>query len=410
MRLFAERLLVDRTSSAVPEPHHYDAELSVSVTESGVPFVEACANPALVTLTEAEGEGETQICLMTRKLTDSESLDRLVAAGETGWATTFTKERGEAPDAPVMTASGPAPWSVDDHPSRRRSSGSRLHRHLRPGASGSAHDARVRAVGHHEDSGAGRGPGPLILVLTNRQDYTADWLVLELHRRKAEFVRFNTEDWPTAVGLSWRADGSGELRFATRTVSANDVGSVWYRRPVAPVMAAELDAERARWATAEAGEAMNGFWLTLDAMWVNPPLAEAAASSKPEQLRRAQRHGLAVPETLITNDGDEAQEFAQGLPTICKPLSPGAVVADGVERSFFTRLLSADDVQALAEQLGQEPYLLQHSIPKQYDIRVTVIGEEVFPVAIHSQVSAETETDWRVGDATQLRHSWSFVV
>lgn len=259
-------------------------------------------------------------------------------------------------------------------------------------------------MGHHEDRGTWRGAGPaLILLLTNRKDYTADWLVLELHRREADFARFNTEDWPTVVGLSWRSDGSGQLRFAARTVDSDEVGSVWYRRPVAPVMPVELDAERARWAAAEASEAMNGFWLTLHATWVNPPLAEAAASSKPEQLRRAQRQGLAVPETLITNDGVEAQEFAQGVPTICKPLSPGAVGADGVERVFFTRLLSADDVEALAE-LGPEPYLLQHRVPKQYDVRVTVIGEEVFPVAIHSQVFAETETDWRVGDATQLRH------
>lgn len=109
MRLFVERLLIDRVPSDAPEPNRYDEELSVSVTESGAPFVEACANPSLVTLTEAEGEGETQIWMVTRTLTDGEGVDNPALVG---WATTFTKTTTEAPDAPVMTVSGAAPWSV----------------------------------------------------------------------------------------------------------------------------------------------------------------------------------------------------------------------------------------------------------------------------------------------------------
>ncbi len=37
----------------------------------------------------------------------------------------------------------------------------------------------------------------MILLATNKRDITTDFIVLELRRRGAPFVRFNTEDAPT---------------------------------------------------------------------------------------------------------------------------------------------------------------------------------------------------------------------
>ena len=49
----------------------------------------------------------------------------------------------------------------------------------------------------------------MILLLTNKQDGTADRVVDELHRRGARFVRVNTEDFPARtrcrIGVSGAA-------------------------------------------------------------------------------------------------------------------------------------------------------------------------------------------------------------
>jgi hypothetical protein len=259
-------------------------------------------------------------------------------------------------------------------------------------------------LGDYKDKCAGRETRPLVLALTNRSDFTADWLILELNRRDATVVRFNTEDWPTATKLVWHDDGSQVLRIDAEDIDASQITAVWYRRPVRPVMPESLDTDRAHWAEREAVEAIDGFWHTLQARWVNPPLAETAASSKPEQLRRARRHGLLVPETLVTNDPDAARSFAAAGDTVCKPLGHGAIQIDGRERLFFTSLLNSDDIAALSD-LGPEPYLLQRLVPKQYDLRVIVIGDDVFAVRIDSQGVEKTRTDWRRGDATQLPHT-----
>jgi glutathione synthase/RimK-type ligase-like ATP-grasp enzyme len=259
-------------------------------------------------------------------------------------------------------------------------------------------------MGIHQDRGERRGARRVVLVLTNRGDYTADWLILELQRRNADVVRFNTEDWPTRVRMEWEDDGGAQLALADQVLATQDVHSVWYRRPVGPVLQEGLDDDRARWATAEAAEALHGLWRTLDAKWVNPPLANSAASSKPEQIRRARRLGFRVPQTLITNDPEAARAFAAGGPTICKPLSQGLLRIDDQPQVFFTRHLSGNDVDAL-DELGPEPYLFQRLIEKRFDVRVVVIGTEAFAARIDSQGNPGTRVDWRRADATMLPHA-----
>ncbi|MCK4636490.1 MAG: hypothetical protein KAT49_01270, partial [Methanomicrobia archaeon] len=54
------------------------------------------------------------------------------------------------------------------------------------------------------------------------------------------------------------------------------------------------------------------------------------------------------------------------------------------------------------------PMIFQKRIEKKYDIRVTVIGNQVYATAIHSQEHNETKIDWRLWDMhhdIDLKHS-----
>lgn len=245
----------------------------------------------------------------------------------------------------------------------------------------------------------------MLLIVTNREDHTADWLIAELRRRNARFVRFNTEDYPAATALRWGSAGAARLRGPAYDVDLAEVSAVWYRRPVPPVLGGELTAEQRAWASAESREALEGVWRTLDARWVNHPDRNGPASSKLAQLREARRLGFSVPETLMTNDPEAAREFVAAQPSgaVVKPLRSGRLQVDGEERIFFTtQLTAADDVSF--ERLGTEPYLFQAHVAKSADVRVTVIGDEPFAVRIHSQDEAATRTDFRRTDPTLLRH------
>lgn len=235
----------------------------------------------------------------------------------------------------------------------------------------------------------------MILIVTNRSDHTADWLILELERRGSAFVRFNTEDYPGGVRLVWTSIGQQLLELGERQIDLGQVGAVWYRRPLPPAPELWPTRERARWAMGESREALEGVWRTLDALWVNHPDRNRLAGSKPHQLRRAENVGFEVPASLVSNDREAVRAFAaEHGPLVCKPLGEGRLELDDEERLFFTSRfeLAADDP---LDDFGPEPYLVQELVEKQYDLRVTVIDEHVFAVRIDSQAVPEGEVDWR---------------
>lgn len=242
----------------------------------------------------------------------------------------------------------------------------------------------------------------MLLIVTERGDLTADFLILELEARGADFLRFNTEDYPTVTKVAWTPYDT-RMTIGERTCNLNEVDAVWYRRPQPPVMPDDYSPEQARWASAEANEALHGIWRTLDALWVNRPDANRRAESKPDQLRSASRLGFDIPPTLVTNDPEALGRFVDKQPAVvCKPLLDGLVPEDGSERLFFT---SKVDPEALrANDLGPEPYLFQSLIEKTLDVRVTVIGDKVLAVGIESQHEVDTALDWRRGAHRGLRH------
>ena len=244
----------------------------------------------------------------------------------------------------------------------------------------------------------------MVLIVTERGDIHADLMVKELQDRGEAFLRFNTEDYPQQAVLSWRTDGRRQLRLMGQEHSLEDVDAVWYRRPVPPQMPAGMSEAAAAWAYGEAREALLGVWRTLDARWVNHPDKNRVAESKLNQLRVASELGFEVPATLVTNDAQAVQEFIAAQPTgvICKPLSDGHVPVGDEEHVFFTSRVIPDAVPL--EDLGPEPYLFQALVAKSFDVRVTVIGEDVFAASIESQQDIETQTDWRRGLPGSLRH------
>lgn len=246
----------------------------------------------------------------------------------------------------------------------------------------------------------------MLLVVTNRDDLHADWLIIELQRRGAEFARFNTEVYPHEVSLRWTPTGASlRLPDLESELDLSAVESVWFRRPVVPTAPEGVSKQLAEWAVREAQEALDGVWRTLDARWVNHPDANWAASCKPEQLARAERIGFEIPPTVVTNDAEQLRAFAlaHGPAMVCKPLYEGWLPSAAGNRTFWTSRFELAEGDGL-DELNGEPYLFQGLIEKSYDVRVTVIGHEAFAVGIGSQSGEASIVDWRRGDLEKLDH------
>ena len=76
-----------------------------------------------------------------------------------------------------------------------------------------------------------------ILLISNKQDLTADVIVDEIHKRKLDFYRFNTEELGESVYVS--LDITNDQYFIydkhlNKIWNLRDFSSVYYRRPVLP--------------------------------------------------------------------------------------------------------------------------------------------------------------------------------
>lgn len=250
--------------------------------------------------------------------------------------------------------------------------------------------------------------GRKILIITQEIDPHADLMALRLRKRGIKPVRFH----PQAIGrrgtLTCEFGPRGQSRWQLAgdfgRLLDSDVGSVWYRRPLF-ALDPELSGDEALYAQAETREALLGLFRLTEAFWVNRPDALRVAESKPLQLKLAQQLGFRVPRTLITNNPGKFREFYDDCrgQVIFKVLVQGPLGASQ-GMGVYTTLVRPQHLQNL-EAIRRVPCLFQEHIPKALDLRVTVIGEQVFPVEIHSQDQRESQIDWRKGDACDLKHA-----
>jgi len=180
-------------------------------------------------------------------------------------------------------------------------------------------------------------------------------------------------------------EGRGSIDLA-------DVGAVWYRRIKPLGLHPDLSDETARmFAWSEANEALLGLWYSLDCFWMNPPTADEISQRKIRQLQVARRIGLAIPETVITNDPGVAREFieSQGAGNVIRKAFRNIAPAPRE-----TALVTAEDL-ALIDSVRYTPVIFQRYVPATVDLRVTVIEEEIFAAAVHSE--AAHRADYRPG-------------
>lgn len=239
------------------------------------------------------------------------------------------------------------------------------------------------------------------MVLTQPFDPTADLVIESLYEREVEVVRFDTGWFPRdAILVAGHEVGRPGIEVAItpvrgRVVDLSRIASVWYRRPRDFAFDDQLDPESLKFARAEALHAIGGVLRGTRCRWMNHPEKMISANYKPYQLMLAPRMGLSIPRTLITNDPKKAKIFIeenkQG--SIYKTLSSPEVTSDTYEHTtIFTSKVSQDDLVWLST-VRYTPCLLQEFVLKAYEIRVTIIGDNVFTAALRAPVA--DVVDWR---------------
>ncbi|MFD3996158.1 ATP-grasp ribosomal peptide maturase [Streptomyces sp. NPDC058583] len=232
--------------------------------------------------------------------------------------------------------------------------------------------------------------GP-VLVVTMIDDPTADLVIGELHGRGVPVVRLDSGDFPATLSFAatLAPQGiAGTLSTPTRTADLSRVRSLYYRRPSGFTFT-HLDEQDARFAVTQARYGLGGILASLPGcLYVNHPHRIGDAEFKPSGLAAAVRCGFRIPPTLVTSEPDAVRAFLQAHgPVIYKPLSTPLYRLDGVSCTVGVGEVTVDQID---DQVAGTAHLFQHRVDKVADVRVTVIGRQVFSVRIDSGL-----LDWR---------------
>lgn len=234
--------------------------------------------------------------------------------------------------------------------------------------------------------------GP-VAVATEADDQTADMVIAELNRREVPVVRFNPADIGEDLAVSARfgtgpASPAGQLHTPSRSTLLHDIRSLYWRRPTWPAFD-RLERADARFAAAQVRHGLGGILYGLrHCRYVNHPLRNFEAEHKPLQLAVAQRLGMTVPPTLVSNDLAEIREFISAYRQVVYKVLRWTPYRKG--ETGLTTWTEPVTTEELDESVTAVPHLFQARVDKAADLRVVVVGTRVFSVRIDSDL-----LDWR---------------
>jgi hypothetical protein len=241
----------------------------------------------------------------------------------------------------------------------------------------------------------------VILILTAADDAHANRVANELTRRGAPFVRFDPATFPASATLSmWTEGHAPEINFQMGAVAVGfpGVGAIWYRRPGVPCASERVLGPDTRTAVSQmAARALDDVWHCVRCSWVPArPDVLLAGGRKLFQLRTAMEVGLVVPPTLITNDPAAFIRFyRQHDGHLVSKRLPGSLLdAEGGDFCRYTEAVATRDI-GYAQAVSLCPAIFQAEVPKRLEVRVTIVGDQVFAVEIDSQATNHTRGDWR---------------
>jgi glutathione synthase/RimK-type ligase-like ATP-grasp enzyme len=242
----------------------------------------------------------------------------------------------------------------------------------------------------------------MILILSADTDPHAHRVHTKLIDRGADVLWFDPGEFPAEAEVAVRIGARGVQRTILRRgkpIDLESVTAVWIRRPSGPTVGPGIAAGKTTaYVVEECDSLIVTLFDSLDCLVVpGPRPVYRRAESKIAQLLHAIAVGMDVPETLTGTSPDSFLEFARshGTEMISKTCSGVASRLFGQDEFFrFTEAVGMRDL-AYAHTLRHAPATFQNYIDKDVELRVTVVGEQVFAAEIHSQATRQTQRDWR---------------
>jgi hypothetical protein len=267
----------------------------------------------------------------------------------------------------------------------------------------------------------------MILVIGEAGDDHVGLVTHRLSKRAASFIIFDPQDYPTLAQLTVEFDRAGAMRrdliYQGERLDLAEVRAVWHRARGRPKPHPNARGDQVWWISESCRDFLSQMYECLDCFWVperlgpererflsdqtieprfsvGSPRAIRSQTPSPEnkihQLSVAGRAGFVLPRTLVTNEPEKFLDFydacnGQLISKRAADIYPR--VANKPTRPF-TSAVKRKDVSG-SSSVRYAPVVFQEMVPKRVELRVTVVGKDVFAAEIRSQDSSRQNVDWR---------------
>lgn len=257
----------------------------------------------------------------------------------------------------------------------------------------------------------------MILIFTNKEDGHPTHVIQYLNKWQVPVFRINSECLLTDYRFSWWANEQ-DCDFHIRNIKnglemfGHQITAIWERRPEIP---SELpfvsELEEVNKHNIEEAHGFLSFirYYLKDIYSIGSIVEDRPASSKMLQLSIAHQLGMLIPSTCFSNEKEPIAHLAEQHKYLSlKPISNSSVFLNGEEEFVFysQKAASKDLLQQPEEAFTQTVSFVQNYVEKAYELRITVINQDVIACKIDSQIQDDDKgkIDWRQGYDYNLKH------
>lgn len=257
----------------------------------------------------------------------------------------------------------------------------------------------------------------MVLIFSNKEDGHPTHVIQYLNAWRVPVFRLNTESLLTDYQFSWWANEE-ECDFLILNIKnglevyGHQITAIWERRPEIPnELPLTSPHEEINKHNLEEAHGFLSFirYYLKDVYSIGGIVEDRYASSKMLQLSVAHSLGMSIPDTVFANEKEPIVSLAERYEDLSlKPISGSSVFINGEQEYVFysQKARSADLIQQPEEAFTQTVSFVQNYVEKAYELRVTVINQDIIACKIDSQIQDDDKgkIDWRQGYDYNLKH------
>ena len=232
-----------------------------------------------------------------------------------------------------------------------------------------------------------------VLVITSSIDETVTYIICK-YSNMVNFFRVDVDRFNT---YRFYIDSNGwSIADEYSQIESSNVCSIYYRKPILPDLSS-YDSQYHLMIQRDIISLINGIADSFPGKVLTRPSILRRTENKIYQLLYAGQKGLNIPSSYIGNHNDDCGEYEKSA-SIIKPITTGKTHGQNGWELYQTSMFSGID-----EDISFTPVYLQNYIPKLFEVRITIIGENVYPIRIDTR----NKVDWR---ADYENHKYSKII